>query len=416
MKIIRIFMTVLLVINLIGCGSIQKDYVTSDLTVKKEINSIPFAEKPLCNDQNEKESEEKKDEESDEPDTIEIVMVGDMLLHTRVEESAMREDGSYDYSSVFMHTKSLIEPADLSIVNEEVIIGGTGLGVSGYPAFNAPFEFADALADCGFDVICHATNHALDKGKKGLLNCLSNWEEKHPEIEVLGIHDSKEDSEEIYIYKKNEIKVAVLNYTYGTNGISLPSDMPYAVDLMNEKKISDDIKKAENKADFTIVCPHWGTEYRLTPDSYQKKWAKLFVNNGADLIIGTHPHVPEPVEWVEDEETGNKALVYYSLGNYVNWTSGTGSGVSNRMLGLMAKVRLKKDKDGKVIIKDSDTIPLVCHVESGEGRVTVYPLSEYTNELSNNNEIVKQDSSFSYDYLKKLANDVLKIQSKDTEP
>ncbi len=350
-----------------------------------------------------------KTETINEPESIEVIMVGDMLLHTRVEESAKCEDGSYDYSNIFEHTKSDIESADLAIVNEEVVIGGEELGVSGYPTFNAPYGFADALADCGFDVICHATNHALDKGKKGLLNCLSNWEEKYPEIEVLGIHDSKYDSEEIYVYEKNGFKIAILNYTYGTNGIKLPSDMPYAVDLMDENRIKEDIKKAEKEADFTIVCPHWGTEYRLAPDSFQKKWAKIFVKYGADLILGTHPHVPEPVEWIEDEETKNKALCYYSLGNYVNWTSGTGNGVSNRMLGLMAKVTLKKDKDNKTIIDGYNAIPLVCHVEKGKGNVTVYPLSDYNDELSKSNEILKQDPEFSYDYLTKLFNEVVQF-------
>ena len=114
-----------------------------------------------------------------------------------------------------------------------MIIGGEDLRVTGYPSFNAPFEVADALADAGFDVICHATNHALDRGAKGIVNCLGNWEDDHPEIEVVGIHTSKEDSDKICIYEKDGYKIAVLNYTYGTNGIPLPKDMPYAVDLLS---------------------------------------------------------------------------------------------------------------------------------------------------------------------------------------
>ena len=103
-----------------------------------------------------------------------------------------------------------------------------------------------------------------------------------------------------------------------------------------------DIQRAEELADFTIVCPHWGTEYRLTSDASQEKWTKIFAENGADPILGTHPHVIEPIEWVTDEASEHEMLVYYSLGNFVNWTSGTGEGVANRMVGGMAEVTITK--------------------------------------------------------------------------
>ena len=126
--------------------------------------------------------------------TVTIIMVGDVLLHTRVEQSATTEDGSFDFAPIFANVKEEVAAADLALVNQEVIIGGEELGISGYPAFNAPYEVADELADTGFDVICHATNHALDKGKKGLNNCLNYWQEHYPDLAVLGIHDSKEHS------------------------------------------------------------------------------------------------------------------------------------------------------------------------------------------------------------------------------
>ncbi|MCR5388658.1 MAG: CapA family protein [Lachnospiraceae bacterium] len=389
-----------------GCG--KEAGLESTTEAAAEESAVVSSEETLETEQEPEEPEAPEPVKPEEPEEISVVMVGDMLLHDRIEKYAKTEDGSYDYTSLFTYTKSDIESADLAIVNEEVIIGGEELGVSGYPAFNAPFEFADALADCGFDVICHATNHALDKGGKGILNCLSNWEENYPDIEVLGIHDSKDDQDNLYIFEKNGIRVAVLNYTYGTNGISLPSDMPYGVDYLSESAVTEDIKRAEEEADFTVVCPHWGTEYRLDPDSYQEKWAEIFVKNGVDLVLGTHPHVIEPVDLIEDEETGNRMLTFYSLGNYVNWTSGTGEGVSNRMLGLMAKVTLKKDEAGNTIIEEYDAVPLVSHVESGFGKITVYPLSDYTEELASKNEIVKQAPDFSYEYLCGLAESVLK--------
>ena len=290
-----------------------------------------------------------------------------------------------------------IQAADLALVNQEVIIGGTELGISGYPSFNAPYELGDALWETGFDVILHATNHTLDKGKRGLMNCMTFWQENYPQLAVLGIHDSEEDQQEIYVYEQEGIRIAILNYTYGTNGVALPEDMPFAVDLLEKEKVTADLEKAQELADFVIVCPHWGTEYRLEETSTQKKWAQLFADNGADLVLGTHPHVIEPVKWVDE------TLVYYSLGNFVNWTASKGEGVANRMVGGMAKVTISLDENGKVVIKDYAVEPLVCHLEKGYGGVTVYPLESYTEELAEKNEIRKQDSSFSLEYCEELS-------------
>ncbi len=200
-----------------------------------------------------------------------LVMVGDILLHTPVEDAAYDEDtGTYDFHFIFQETEDLIAEADLALVNQEVIIGGEDLGVSGYPNFNAPDEIGDALVDAGFDVICHATNHALDKGSSGILNTISYWNMTYPEIAYVGINDSQEDQDQILYLEENGIRVAVLNYTYGTNGIALPSDMPYAVNLLEESKVVEDLQEAEENADFTIVCPHWGTEYSLEVSSEQE--------------------------------------------------------------------------------------------------------------------------------------------------
>lgn len=339
-----------------------------------------------------------------------IVMVGDVLLHTPVEESCKQEDGSYDYDTLFVHTKDEILAADLALVNQEVIIGGGELGISGYPNFNADFSLCDSLVRAGFDVICHATNHALDKGRVGLVNCARHWKEQYPQITILGIHDTADTSTSCgadpTIIELPDMSIAVLNYTYGTNGIPLPEDMPYAVDLLDEKQVAADIRRAGELADFTIVCPHWGTEYQLTPDASQEKWTKIFVENGADLVLGTHPHVIEPIEWVADEESGHEMLVYYSLGNFVNWTSGTGEGVANRMVGGMAEVTITKGDSGEVKITDYGVHPVVSHVTSGSGGVTTYFLEDYSEELEEENEIVFQDSDFSREYCIDLCNSV----------
>lgn len=347
---------------------------------------------------------------ADPPPEYKIIMVGDILLHTPVEESCLQPDGSYDYDSLFSHTKEEIAAADLALVNQEVIIGGADLGITGYPSFNADFSLCDSLAGAGFDIICHATNHAMDKGRKGLINCAKYWRENYPQITVLGIHDTADTSTscgaEPVILDLPDMKIAVLNYTYGTNGIQLPDDMPYAVDLLSEEQVAADIQRSEELADFTIVCPHWGTEYRLTSDASQEKWTKIFAENGADLILGTHPHVIEPIEWVTDEASEHEMLVYYSLGNFVNWTSGTGEGVANRMVGGMAEVTLTKNDNGELEIADYGVKPMISHVASGPEGVTTYFLEDYPEELAEENEIVSQDPDFSREYCVNLCDSV----------
>lgn len=331
---------------------------------------------------------------------ITLVMVGDILLHTPVADSGRQEDGTYNFDAIFAGLSEEIAAADLALVNQEVILGGEELGISGYPCFNAPYELGDALVDAGFDVVLHATNHALDKGARGLDNCLAFWEEHYPGQAVLGIHGSAEDQQKIYVYEQEGIRIAILNYTYGTNGIPLPANMPYGVDLLEKKRVLADLERAGELSDFVIVCPHWGTEYKLEASKNQQEWARLFAENGADLVLGTHPHVIEPVEWVED------TLVYYSLGNFVNWTSGKGTGVANRMVGAMAQVTVGLDENGEAYIAEYGVEPVVCHVEAGIGGVTVYPLEIYTQELAAQNEIVRQDDGFSLEYCKELCEKV----------
>lgn len=318
----------------------------------------------------------------------------------------MQEDGVYNYDAIFDNLAEKISAADLALVNQEVVLGGAELGISGYPSFNAPYEVGDALVKAGFDVALHATNHALDKKADGVINTIAFWEENYPGMEVLGIHDSAEDQEELYIVEIEGIRIAILNYTYGTNGVAMPKDMPYAVDLLDEDSVAAALERAGEQADFVIVCPHWGTEYSLEPDKSQQKWTQLFLEHGVDLVLGTHPHVIEPVELLTNEETGEQMLVYYSLGNFVNWTSGNGDGVANRMVGGMAEVTIELDEAGNAYIADYGVEAVVCHVENKVNGITVYSLAEYTEELAARNAIRSQDENFSLEYCIDLCNRV----------
>ena len=333
-------------------------------------------------------------------------MVGDMLLHDSVHKSGEMADGSYNYDHLFDNVRDEIKEYDIAIVNQEVILGARELGLSGYPTFNGAYEIADSLVDSGFNVILHATNHTLDKGKTGVLNCLNYWKTNYPDIAVLGINESQGNQDNIYVYEEDDLKIAILNYTYGTNGVPLPSDMPYIVNLMDKETIENDVRKANEIADFVVVAPHWGTEYIHEPSQEQRDLATFMADIGVDLVIGAHPHVVQPVEWIESNN-GNKMLIYYSLGNYINATASTGDGVTHRMVGTMADVTIRKNEGEEPFISDYSAIPLISHKDtSGPGLITVYLPEDYSEELANENEIKKQDPKFTFELVMDVWNNV----------
>lgn len=391
-KILALFLcVVMMAVQLCACGESADNESKSEVAVDGQ---------PESQSQTEPETEP----ETEPPfiaAEVNIMAVGDILIHETARDSGIMADGTYNYDHFFRMITDELAWGDLNIVNEEVILGGRDLGLTCYPCFNGAFELGDSLVNVGFNVILHATNHTMDKGETGVNNCMEFWK-KYPDTAVLGINETEEAAEEIYVYEQNGIKIAILNYTYGTNGIPLPSDRPYLVNLLDEEKVVRDLAKANELADFVIVCPHWGTEYVHKPVDSQKYWAEIFIENGADLIIGTHPHVVQPVEWVESAN-GNKALVYWSLGNFVS-----NQDLSRTMLEAMAKVVITNDKDGNVYIKDYEVQPLVNHYVRGSGVMCAYKIEDYSEELAAQNRIHTwpDGSIFSYKYCKELAKEV----------
>ncbi len=405
---ISLFMVLLLVVlNIRGRILSNQDVVSGgsefENTAQGQESEVEVAVRPT-EEITETVTEEPTTEEPTTPEDktteVNLVMIGDMLLHDAVQNTGLMPDGTYNYDHLFAHVKQDIQAADVAVVNQEVIIGGADIGIQTYPCFNCREEVGTALVKAGFDVVLHATNHAMDQGEIGIQNCMAFWDQNYPQITYLGLNHTEESSRNIYVYEKDGFKIAMLNYTYGLNGIHLPAGKPYLVNLLDEKKIIEDLQKAEEIADFTIVSPHWGTEYQYTPDSSQEYWAQLFADYGADLVIGTHPHVIEPVEWVEGSG-GNKTLVYYSIGNFVSAQS-----EAPRMLGAMAQVRLEKKEDGTVQIADYGVTPVVTHRRFGCGEMTTYKLSEYTEELAAQNTILQKDASFSIAFMENLCRQV----------
>lgn len=322
---------------------------------------------------------------------ITLMALGDNLMHMGIVNTGKQEDGSYDYSFLFEGIREFSDAADIQVINQETILGGNALGFSGFPAFNSPTQVGDAIADAGFNVVLHASNHAADQGLDGIENCAAFWSAEHPEVLMTGIHGSDE-TPRIPLLTVKEHTFAILNYTYGPNLEILPKELMGHLNLLcaydettgvidftslNPQVISD-IREARQLADVVILFPHWGTEYQSVPSSYQRRFAEEMTEAGADLIIGAHPHVPQPVEWVTSEN-GNRALCYYSLGNYVSTQK-----TALSMLEEMAWVTFHVTEDGIGIAEEhTGVVPLVCHYKSGPVRLEqVYLLEDYTEELA----------------------------------
>lgn len=347
-------------------------------------------------------------EEVKENEHVDILMIGDMLIHGPVYKSGIQSDGSLNYDHFFKNIQEDLDEAEIKIVNQETILGGSNLGISSYPCFNSPQEIGDSEAKAGFNVILHATNHAMDKKYTAIKNTIDFWKEKYSNIMMLGLNENEEEQNNIQIYEQNDFKIALLNYTYGTNGIPLPQDKPYLVNLLDEEKVTKDINKAKSLADFIIVMPHWGTEYRYIPDSLQEKYTKLFSDLGVDLVIGTHPHVLENIEMITNSD-GHEMLVYYSLGNYVSSQT-----KKDRVVGGMAKIAIEKDYNtNESYIVEYELDPIITQ----QGEYTSYKLEDYTDELASKNKIRNHSgcSDFNMEYINNLCGKILGNDFKEEE-
>lgn len=288
-----------------------------------------------------KETVEVKKEPEVKTSKLSLVMVGDALLHSSVYKDGYK-DGVYNFTSQLEYIKPIIQDYDLAFYNQESILGGTELGLSDYPTFNSPWEFGDAMVDAGFNMVSLANNHTMDRGEKAILNSCEYW--KNKDVLASGSYCSKEDSETVQIREKNGIKYTLLAYTYGTNGISVPQGKDYLVNLYSDEKAKSDIKKVRDKVDLLMVSMHWGTEYRTEPTEEQKRQAEYLSSLGVDIIIGTHPHVIQPITYIDD------TLVIYSLGNFISAQSTNND--YNTMVELMTSIDvIKEEKDGEVTIK-----------------------------------------------------------------
>lgn len=332
--------------------------------------------------------------------SVSLVAVGDNLIHNTLISAGEQEDGSLDYSSFYENIKNDISSADIAVINQETILGGSEFEYTGYPVFNSPWEIGTAAIDAGFDVFTCATNHSLDKGYAGIEQECAFFDQ-HPEVVHVGTNDSEEDYNSIIYYEKNSIRFAILNYTYGTNGIPIPESSPWCVNMIDKEKITADVNAAKQNADVIIVFPHWGTENSTSVSDYQREYVQLFSDLGVDIVIGTHPHVLQPVEWVENETTGKKMLVYYSLGNFISHQTSL-----NQLCGGMAEIKIEK-KNGEISITSAKLVPVVCWYKSAGDKYefSVYKLSDYTDSIADSH--AQRSNGATPDYFREYASDIV---------
>ena len=276
-----------------------------------------------------------------------LAAVGDVLIHDRVYNKAKKDNG-YNFKPMLEAVKPYIQDADISVANSESIIGGSEIGVSTYPSFNSPFEVGDALKDAGFDVVTMANNHTLDMGIPAIRNAIHHWDKIG--MVHTGSFLSEKDRANIRTVTSHDITFSFLAYTYGTNGIATPEGKDYLVNRINLTQMQKDIKNAKGISDVVVVSLHFGTEYERMPNSQQKDLVQKLADQGVDIILGCHPHVLQPVQWVEGKR-GNKTFVIYSMGDFF---TGQDDDIYKEVGGILKLRVVKTTIDNKVRVEVRD--------------------------------------------------------------
>src|SRR5699024_6454694 len=282
------FIFIITAIVLAGCTSTKND--TSLQPVKKqeqmELDETHFSER-----------DEHPNMVYDNVREITLSALGDVLIHDRVYDVAETKDG-YDFLPMTDHVKSYMGDATITFANQEAVIGGEKVGLSSYPSFNSPYEIGDALKEDGVDIVSMANNHTLDRGEEAIQSAISHWEEI--DMMYTGAYKNNKDASRIRVIETDEgMDVAFIAYTYGTNGIDVPQGKEYLVNYIDKKQIKKDIKEARDEADVVVLSLHFGIEYERMPNNEQKELMQFAADEGVDITLGHHPHVLQPVEWVE---------------------------------------------------------------------------------------------------------------------
>ncbi len=282
-------------------------------------------------------------------DSVVILFAGDAMQHKGQLACARQKDGTYSYAGCFAGIEPYVRAADYAVINLETTLGEGDF--SGYPMFCTPDEYAREIQRAGFDMLLTANNHCLDRRDRGARRTLDVLDALG--VDHIGTYRSKAERDSVLpmVVDIGGFKVAMLNYTYGTNGIPVQGNI--VVDYIDRARISGDIKRArEGGAELVCVNIHWGTEYRLLPDDYEKTYAQFLLDQGVDIINGGHPHVVQPIKLQANPSTGRNQLLIYSLGNFLSDMR-----KKDTQGGAMCRVTLKRDADGRSVVASADYIP-----------------------------------------------------------
>lgn len=290
--------------------------------------------------------------EEPEPTVISVSAMGDWLPHDSVVADAVTDDG-YDFAQFFDTVMPRYEDSDLVYCNQEVPTAGDELGLSYYPTFNAPDAMTTGMAEAGCDTIGLANNHMADQGQQGIDITRGLWDDLDPAL-IAGANRSEEEQHEVSVTTVDDVDVAFLSLTDLSNGIA----EPWALDRLDDPELVESLmQEAVDASDVQIVAVHWGDEYSSEVNEHQREMAERLVELGADLIVGTHPHVLQGAEWIERED-GSRAFVYYSLGNALSTQMEI-----PRLLAAIAQVDIVVEPDGTVNVADPSAIPIYMHFD-----------------------------------------------------
>lgn len=344
--------------------------------------------------------------------TINMAVIGDIMCHgPNYQDAYDSSSGSYDFTHFFTQIKSYISDADIAIGNLETTFAGGNKAYSGYPTFNSPPELAEAVKDMGVDVLTTSNNHSMDTGYNGLINTIEKLDELG--FAHTGTFKSQEDKDSILIKDVNGIKIAFLSYTYGTNGIPVPKGKEYCINLIDKELMKEQLQRAKDlNPDLICVSMHWGIEYRTKPNTEQEGLADFLFENGADIILGSHPHVLEPMEkrtiTLEDGTTKDGFLIY-SLGNFCSAQKDKYTKDS-----IILNLQITKHADGKVTLDSYDYTPIYMQdngagtkdryqiidlnksikaYEDGNSDITKNWYNIYVNELKNITDIMGEETN-----------------------
>lgn len=379
-----------------GSSPSEREKTAAKNNNSSDINySVISAEKPEDSDPEDPASDPQSETERSAALTarVHVVAAGDNLIHSSIYKQAARrsDSGGYDFTFLYDNVDEFIANADIAILNQETLICNDTIEPSDYPYFNSPTALGDHMINIGFDVFTMANNHVLDWKEEGLSACLDYWD-SHPEVTVLGAYRNEEDKENIRTMTSNGIEFSFLSYTESLNGLKLPDSSEMLIgDAYDVDGMISDIKAAKKISDICIVSLHWGVEDSYVISDTQRDVAQQLADAGADVIIGTHPHVLRDIEMIERKD-GGKTLCAYSLGNFVSAQS-----EPRNLIGGVLDFYVDCFGD-EYSIDDISLIPTIQHYDASYADNRVYFYSQYSDELASRHGI-NSTSKFDMEYI-----------------